>query len=59
LTIGKATFSIFQIKTYSSRKLFVVFFVFMVALILDQSISQVADIVREQIVSVWGISLSL
>jgi hypothetical protein len=29
----------------------------MVALIVDQSISQVADIIREQIVSVWGIAL--
>jgi H+/Cl- antiporter ClcA len=42
---------------YSERKLFAVFFALMVALIIDNSLSQVADIVRTQIVSFWGILL--
>ena len=42
---------------YSERKLFIVFFVLMVALIVDNSFSINADILRDQIVSFWGVVL--
>jgi hypothetical protein len=46
-----------HVVAYSERKLFIVFFVFMVALIVDNSFSINADIFRDQIVSFWGIIL--
>ena len=42
---------------YSERKLFIMFFVLMVALIVDNSFSINADILRDQIVSFWGVVL--
>jgi hypothetical protein len=42
---------------YSDRKLFVVFFVMMTALVVENSFSQVSDIVTDQIVSFWGLAL--
>ena len=45
------------VNYYSERKLFVVFFVLMVALIVDNSFSINADIFRDQIVSFWGVVL--
>jgi hypothetical protein len=45
------------VNYYSERKLFIVFFVFMVALIVDSSFHSVADMIRDQIVSFWGITL--
>ena len=46
-----------HVVDYSERKLFIVFFVFMVALIVDNSFSINADIFRDQIVSFLGIAL--
>jgi hypothetical protein len=48
---------IYHVLNYTDRKLFIVFFVLMVALIAENSFSQVADIVRDQIVSFWGVVL--
>jgi hypothetical protein len=48
---------IYRVLNYSDRKLFIVFFALMVALIAENSFSQVADIVRDQIVSFWGVAL--
>jgi hypothetical protein len=45
------------VNYYSERKLFIVFFVFMVALIVDSSFHSVADMIRDQIVSFWGVVL--
>ncbi len=45
------------VNYYSERKLFIVFFVLMVALIVDNSFSINADILRDQIVSFWGVLL--
>jgi hypothetical protein len=45
------------VNYYSERKLFIVFFVLMVALIVDNSFSINADILRDQIVSFWGVVL--
>ncbi len=45
------------VNYYSERKSFIVFFVLMVALIVDNSFSINADILRDQIVSFWGIVL--
>src|SRR5918992_1515654 len=45
------------VKYYSERKLFIVFFVMMAALVVENSISQVSDIVTDQIVSFWGLAL--
>ncbi len=45
------------VKYYSDRKLFIVFFVLMVALIVDNSFSINADIFRDQIISFWGVVL--
>jgi hypothetical protein len=42
---------------YNERKLFIAFFALMVALVIENSYSQVADFVTEQIVSFWGIVL--
>jgi hypothetical protein len=48
---------IHHVVNYGERKLFIVFFVLMVALIVDNSFSINADILRDQIVSFWGIVL--
>jgi hypothetical protein len=45
------------VNYYSERKLFIVFFVLMVALVVDNSFSINADIFRDQIVSFWGVVL--
>jgi hypothetical protein len=45
------------VNYYNERKLFIVFFVLMVALIVDNSFHSVADMVRDQIVSFWGVVL--
>jgi hypothetical protein len=42
---------------YSDRKLFVVFFVMMTALVVENSFSQVSDKVTDQIASFWGLAL--
>jgi hypothetical protein len=42
---------------YSEKKLFIVFFVMMTALVVENSISQVSDIVTDQIASFWGLAL--
>ena len=46
-----------RISDYSERKLFIVFFVMMAALVVENSISQVSDKVTDQIVSFWGLVL--
>src|SRR5918996_2328486 len=48
---------IFRRINYSEKKLFIVFFVMMAALVVENSISQVSDIVTDQIVSFWGLVL--
>ncbi len=48
---------IHHVVNYGERKLFIVFFVLMVALIVDNSFSINADIFRDQIVSFWGVVL--
>jgi hypothetical protein len=45
------------VNYYSERKLFIVFFVLMVALIVDSSFLSVADMIRDHIVSFWGVAL--
>jgi hypothetical protein len=45
------------VNYYSERKLFIVFFVFMVALIVDSSFLSVADMIRDQIASFWAVAL--
>jgi hypothetical protein len=45
------------VNYYSERIFFIVFFVLMVALIVDNSFSINADILRDQIVSFWGVVL--
>jgi hypothetical protein len=45
------------VNYYNERKLFIVFFILMVALIVDNSFSINADILRDQIVSFWGVVL--
>jgi hypothetical protein len=47
----------YVVNYYSERKLLAVFFVFMVALIVDNSFSINADIFRDQIISFWGVVL--
>jgi hypothetical protein len=47
----------YHILNYNDKKLFVVVFILMVALVVENSFSQVADVVREQIVSFWGVVL--
>src|SRR5688572_14579880 len=42
---------------YSEKKLFIIFFVMMTALVVENSISQVSDIVTDQIASFWGLTL--
>jgi hypothetical protein len=42
---------------YSEKKLFIVFFVMMTALVIENSISQVSDKVTDQIASFWGLAL--
>jgi hypothetical protein len=42
---------------YNEKKLFIIFFALMVALIIENSFSQVADFVTDQITSFWGILL--
>ncbi len=46
-----------RITYYSERKLFIVFFLMMTALVVENSISQVSDKVADQIVSSWGLVL--
>jgi hypothetical protein len=46
-----------MISRYERKKMLITFFVVMIALITDVSISNVADIVSGQIVTFWGISL--
>ncbi len=48
---------IHHVVNYSERKLFIVFFVMMAALIVENSISQVSDKVTDQIGSFWGLAL--
>jgi hypothetical protein len=48
---------IHHLVNYGERKLFIVFSVLMVALIVDNSFSINADIFRDQIISFWGIAL--
>ena len=45
---------IHHLLNYSDKKLFIVFFILAAALVVDNSFSQVADLVRDQIVSFWG-----
>lgn len=45
------------VNYYSERKLFIVFFVMMAALVVENSFSQVSDIVTDQIASFWGLAL--
>jgi hypothetical protein len=45
------------VNYYSESKLFIVFFVLMVALIVDSSFLSVADMIRDHIVSFWGVAL--
>jgi hypothetical protein len=45
------------VNYYTERKLFIMFFVLMVALIVDNSFSINADILRDQNVSFWGVVL--
>jgi hypothetical protein len=47
----------YVVNYYSERKLLAVFFVFMVALIVDNSFSINADIFRDQTISFWGVVL--
>jgi hypothetical protein len=42
---------------YSEKKLFIIFFVMMGALVVENSISQVSDKVADQIASFWGLAL--
>jgi nitrogen-specific signal transduction histidine kinase len=49
--------NIFPVPRYDNRKLFLIFFLVATALVIDISISNVADIISKQAISVWGISL--
>src|SRR5918911_4550312 len=42
---------------YSEKKLFIIFLVMMTALVIENSFSQVSDIVTDQIASFWGLTL--
>ncbi len=48
---------VFRRINYSEKKLFIVFFVMMTALVVENSFSQVSDIITDQIVSFWGLAL--
>lgn len=47
----------FTISRYDRRKLFITFLIVMIALVVDVSISNIADIVSNQTVTFWGLSL--
>jgi nitrogen-specific signal transduction histidine kinase len=49
--------NIFPVPRYDNRKLFLIFFLVATALVIDISISNVADMISKQAISVWGISL--
>ena len=49
--------NIFPVPRYDNRKLFLIFFLVATALVIDISISNVADMISKQATSVWGISL--
>src|SRR5919204_1880885 len=46
-----------SISGYDGKRLFIMFLCVIIALIIDISISSVADIVSKQAVSIWGIIL--
>lgn len=54
MTPEKTNSYIARIVSYSDKKLFIVFFILAAALVVENSFSQVADLVRDQIVSFWG-----
>ena len=47
----------FTISRYDRRKLFITFLIVMIALAVDVFISSIADIVSNQTVTFWGLSL--
>jgi signal transduction histidine kinase len=49
--------NIFPVPRYDNRKLFLIFFLVATVLVIDISISNVADMISKQAISAWGISL--
>jgi hypothetical protein len=49
--------NILHVSRYDSKKLFVMFLVAMIALIIDIGISNIADILSKQAVTFWGVTL--
>jgi hypothetical protein len=44
----------FDVSRYDSKKLFVIFLITMVALVIDSAIAGIADIVIQQVITFWG-----